>query len=92
MQESETSTTSSSSTSSSSDSHSQSDGESDSSDEYDSDSSVNIISSTMSSLAAYRPIRPLPRRKSTQPQIVVLGDTSAKQEDGSLPGSRESQA
>lgn len=66
----------SSATSSSSDSAFTSQGD-DSSDEYDSDSSVDIISSAMSSLQAARPIRPLPRRKTTRPQIVVVGDSSA---------------
>lgn len=79
-----------SATSSDSDSTSHSDS-SDSSDEYDSDSSVDIISSTMASLAQYRPIKPLPRRRSTRPQIVELGDGSAKQDGGSSPSSGESQ-
>ena len=39
----------------------------------DSDDSVDIISSTMTSLAS-RPIRPLPRRGSTRPHIVMLGN------------------
>ena len=84
MQHSETSTSS-----SDSGSHSQND-DSDSSDEYDSDSSVDIISSAVS-LASYRPIRPLPRRKSTRPHIVVLGDASAKQDSGASSSSGESQ-
>lgn len=53
------------------------------SDDYDSDSSVDIISSTMSTFAYQRPIKPLPRRKSTRPQIVVLGE-------GSFSGSKDS--
>ena len=46
--------------------------DSDSSDGYDSDSSVDIISSTLSTFGYRRPIRPLPRRASTRPDIVVL--------------------
>lgn len=71
-----------SSSSGSSDSRS----ESESSDEYDSDSSVDIISSTMSTFQSKRPIRPLPRRSSTRPSIVVLGEGSfAASQDSSSP-------
>ncbi|GJE89552.1 hypothetical protein PsYK624_056550 [Phanerochaete sordida] len=80
-----------SATSSDSDSTSHSDS-SDSSDGYDSDSSVDIISSTMASLAQYRPIKPLPRRRSTRPQIVELQDASAMQDSGSSSSSGDSQA
>ena len=86
MHESETSTTS-----SDSDLHSQNDESDSSSEGYDSDSSVDIISSAVS-MASYRPIRPLPRRKSTRPQIVVLGGTAAKEGSGSPCSSGESQA
>ncbi|KAI0095070.1 hypothetical protein BDY19DRAFT_902099 [Irpex rosettiformis] len=68
-----TRTSSSSSSSSNSDSRS----DSNSSDEYDSDDSIDIISSTMSTFQYNRPIRPLPRRRSTQPGIVVLGERGA---------------
>ncbi|KIP04324.1 hypothetical protein PHLGIDRAFT_31403 [Phlebiopsis gigantea 11061_1 CR5-6] len=81
----------SSATSSDSSSHSQNDESDSSSDGYDSDSSVDIISSAVS-MASYRPIRPLPRRKSTRPQIVVLGDTAGKEDGGSPCSSGESQA
>lgn len=59
--------------------------ESDSSDGYDSDSSVDIISSTLSTFAYERPIRPLPRRASTRPEIVVLseGDFATAKDTGS---------
>ncbi|KAI0814748.1 hypothetical protein BC629DRAFT_1466891 [Irpex lacteus] len=84
-----TRTSSSSSGTSNSDSRS----DSDSSDEYDSDSSVDIISSTMSTFQYKRPIRPLPRRKSTRPNIVVLGEggSTATVDSGSSGSSEESQ-
>ena len=72
MHDSETSATSSSSDSSL---RYDPDATSDDSD-ADSDDSVDIISSTISSLAS-RPIRPLPRRGSTRPHIVMLGNGSA---------------
>ena len=67
--------------------------ETSSSDEYDSDSSVDIISSTMSTFQYKRPMRPLPRRRSTQPGIVVLGegDVTASPDSGSPSSSVESQ-
>ena len=52
-----------------------SDSDSEISDDSDSDaSSVDIISSLPT--FTVRPIRPLPRRKKTQPQVVVLDDSS----------------
>ncbi|KAJ3479107.1 hypothetical protein NLI96_g9297 [Meripilus lineatus] len=54
-----------------------SDSDLDSSDESDSDgSSIDIISSSITTFSV-RPIRPLPRRRSTRPQVVVLGDSAA---------------
>ncbi|PSR72591.1 hypothetical protein PHLCEN_2v11584 [Hermanssonia centrifuga] len=57
----------------------------------ESDDSIDIISCTVSSLAS-RPIRPLPRRKSTRPHIVILGEanSTATKTDSSSP-SGESQ-
>lgn len=81
MHESETRNTLSSDSGTTSGSHS----DSDSSDGYDSDSSVDIISSTLSTFAYDRPIRPLPRRASTRPDIVVLdeGAFTAAKDSGS---------
>ncbi len=69
-----------------SDSSLQSDSETSEDSGCESDDSIDIISCTVSSLAS-RPIRPLPRRKSTRPHIVILGeaDSTATKTDSSSP-------
>ena len=80
--------------SSSSDSTHHSDPDSSDDSDADSDDSVDIISSTMATIAS-RPMRPLPRRKSTRPHIVPLDDgsypaTPSRRDSGSF-SSGESQ-
>ncbi|KAI0076825.1 hypothetical protein K474DRAFT_1707884 [Panus rudis PR-1116 ss-1] len=59
-------------------------------DSYSDTSSIDIISTAIGSVIA-RPIRPLPRRSTTRPEIVVLNDDGHSKDTGSSSSSAESQ-